>query len=116
MSPSNRLPPLPKSAFWGQSGHDKLYRTALRSFRRHAFLRSRWRAPETTLRYPALAVRPRPATREMAGMGAEPLFRYAAAARHRQRRAAIVRRSRQLAYPDLGAEHPGGSGVVDARL
>ena len=61
--------------------HENLCRPGLRSFRRHAFLRSRRRAAEIARGSAALAVRPRPAAAGLARMGAEPLCRYAAAAR-----------------------------------
>src|ERR1700688_4189482 len=63
--------------------HENLCRAAVRSFRRHAFLRSRWRAAEIVGGSAALAVRQWPAAADMARMGAEPVCRYPAAARQR---------------------------------
>ena len=72
--------------------------------------------PKSLTRGAALAVRPRPAARGLAGLGAEPACRHAAGARRRRQGAAVVRRTCQLADPDRRAEYPGRSGVVDARL
>ena len=88
-------------------------RARLRPFRRDVFLRSRRRAAEVAWRGAALAVRRRPTAREMAGKGAEPACRYAAAARRRRQGALFLCRPRELADPDRRAQHPDRSGMVE---
>src|ERR1700733_14550955 len=52
----------------------------------------------------------------MARMGAEPVCRYAAAARRRRKNPGLVCRPCELADPDRGTEYPGRPGLVGTRL
>src|SRR3954470_13864476 len=65
-----------------------LFRTALRPFRWHSLLRSRWRAAEIAGRRAALAARLAPRAPDLARLGAEPACRHASRARRRRQGAA----------------------------